>query len=138
MKLEFDLGVEAGPSVRKADASPDATRPAPARFDLPRPLLFQLSAASVGYLAVVGLAFHAATGLGLVFGGFGIVLVGWFGLPLLLARFSGAVREPKEQRVGAWGLDSAGGLLTGRAAATQVMAVPLLMLAWALFIVFLG
>jgi hypothetical protein len=85
----------------------------------------------------MGVAFRAGTGLGLIFAVFGIVLVGYYGLPLVMARASGTTRDPQADRHGAWGIDTASGYLPGRAAFAQVMTVPLLMLAWAIFIAFL-
>ena len=88
-------------------------------------------------VAVMGLAFRAGTGIGLIFAVFGLVLVAYYGLPRIMARASGADEQPMPPWLGAWGIDTASGYLTGRAAFAQVMTVPLLMLAWAIFIAFL-
>ena len=136
MKLEFQQDVEAGPAITAPVPHGPQAAP-PLQFDLPHRLLGQLFAVSFGYLAVMGLAFRAGTGLGLIFAVFGLVLVGYYGLPMLMARTSGAGRDPLADRRGAWGIDTASGYLTGRAAFAQVMTVPLLMLAWAVFIAFL-
>jgi hypothetical protein len=136
MKLEFQHDTEAGPAITAPGAQPPHPAP-PLQFDLPHRLLGQLFAVSFGYLAVMGLAFRAGTGLGLIFAIFGVVLVAYYGLPLVMARSSGAGRDPLADRHGAWGIDTASGYLTGRAAFAQVMTVPLLMLAWAVFIAFL-
>jgi hypothetical protein len=45
--------------------------------------------------------------------------------------------EKEIPRRGAWGIDTASGYLSGRAAYAQVMTVPLLMVAWAVFVSFL-
>ena len=135
MKIEFGVDTDAGPMV-SAPPAIDTAAP-PLRFDLPHALLTQLFAVSFGYLAVMGLAFRAGTGIGLIFAVFGLVLLAYYGLPLVMARASGARNDPVEQRRGAWGIDTASGYLPGRAAFAQVMTVPLLMLAWAVFIAFL-
>jgi hypothetical protein len=137
MKLEFGQETEVGPIVA-APVPPAPQGAPPLRFDLPGSLLGQLFAVSFGYLAVMGLAFRAGTGLGLIFAVFGIVLVAYYGLPKVMARASGADDQPLPPRRGAWGIDTASGYLTGRAAFAQVMTVPLLMLAWAVFIAFLA
>jgi hypothetical protein len=137
MKLEFTHDTEAGPIVSAPDANSRNNAVPPLRFDLPHALLGQLFAVSFGYLAVMGLAFRAGTGLGLIFAIFGLVLVAYYGLPVVMARASGAAADPVAERRGAWGIDTASGYLTGRAAFAQVMTVPLLMLAWAVFIAFL-
>lgn len=132
MKLDLEQGSGAGPLVK----APSALRPAPPlAFDLPRSLLRQLVLAAAGYVAVMGLAFRAGTGIGLIFAVFALVLVGYYGLPLAMARASGAKR-PVPRR-GAWGIDTASGYLSGRAAWAQIMTVPMLMLAWAVFVAFI-
>lgn len=139
MKLEFE-SLQDGPVVRapRQDAVQHERQPAPPlQFDLPRSLLMQLAATSLGYLVVMGLAFRAGTGIGLIFAVFGIVLVGYYGLPLVMARSSGATREAIDDRRGAWGIDTASGYLPGRAAWAQLMTVPLLMLAWAVLVAFI-
>lgn len=136
MKLEFAENTVVGPIVT-APATPASGAVSPLRFDLPGSLLGQLFAVSFGYLAVMGLAFRAGTGIGLIFAVFGLVLVAYYGLPKIMARASGAEAQKLPPRIGAWGIDTASGYLTGRAAFAQVMTVPLLMLAWAVFIAFL-
>jgi hypothetical protein len=136
MKLEFAQDTDVGPIVT-APAMQGPGQPQPLRFDLPGSLLGQLFAVSFGYLAVMGLAFRAGTGIGLIFAVFGLVLVAYYGLPKIMARASGAEAQKLPPRIGAWGIDTASGYLTGRAAFAQVMTVPLLMLAWAVFIAFL-
>lgn len=136
MKLEFAHDTDVGPLV-SAPAAHGPRRAAPLRFDLPGTLFGQLFAVSFGYLAVMGIAFRAGTGLGLIFAIFGLVLVAYYGLPRVMARASGADADPVPPRIGAWGIDTASGYLPGRAAFAQVMTVPLLMLAWAVFIAFL-
>ncbi|WP_426166318.1 hypothetical protein [Sandarakinorhabdus sp. DWP1-3-1] len=132
MKLDFADGSHIGSAVKApviAKAAP------PLAFDLPGSLLRQLVLAAAGYVAVMGLAFRAGTGIGLILAVFALVLVGYYGLPLLMARASGAT--PPVPRRGAWGIDTASGYLSGRAAWAQIMTVPLLMLAWAVFIAFI-
>ncbi len=133
MKLEFDDSsnrplVHAPPSA----TAPPAPAAPPLAFDLPDRLLRQLALVTVGYVAVMGFAFRAGTGIGLIFAIFGIVLVGYYGLPVVMARASGARREAG--RKGAWGIDTASGYLPGHAAWAQIMTVPLLMLGWAVFV----
>ena len=137
MKLEFGEDTDIGPLVAAPPAPTEHHAP-PLRFDLPGSLLAQLFAVSFGYLAVMGFAFRAGTGIGLIFAVFGLVLVAYYGLPKIMARASGADARPLPPRRGAWGIDTASGYLTGRAAFAQVMTVPLLMLAWAVFIAFLA
>jgi hypothetical protein len=137
MKLEFGEDTDVGPLVAAPPAAASHDTP-PLRFDLPGSLLGQLFAVSFGYLAVMGFAFRAGTGIGLIFAVFGLVLIAYYGLPKIMARASGADARPLPPRHGAWGIDTASGYLTGRAAFAQVMTVPLLMLAWAVFIAFLA
>lgn len=134
MKLEFDQ-FEAGPALQAPARVPEdhVAEPAPPlQFDLPRSVLAQLVATSAGYLLVMGLAFRAGTGIGLIFAIFGVVLLGYYGLPIVMARSSGAAKS--DERNGAWGIDTASGYLPGRAAWAQIMTVPLLMLAWAVVV----
>ncbi|KAB7646366.1 hypothetical protein [Polymorphobacter fuscus] len=135
MKLELSENGGAGPTV----ASPPmpvvsvADAPPPLRFDLPARLFLQLVVVAIGYLAVMGFAFRGGAGIGLFFTIFAVVLVAYYGLPLLLARAGGRDTDAYPQR-GAWGIDTASGYLTGRAAWAQVMTVPLLMLGWAVLV----
>lgn len=105
-------------------------------FDLPNKLLAQLVLCGAAYLAMMYIAFHAAAGLGLIFVVFGLVLVAYYGLPLMMQQVSGPNRD-RQPRRGAWGIDTASGYLSGRAAFAQVMTVPLLMVAWAVLINFI-
>jgi predicted exporter len=105
-------------------------------FDLPNKLLAQLVGAGAGYLAVMYIVFRAGEGLGLIFAVFGLVLVAYFGLPWLMQRQSGRKADDPPRR-GAWGIDTASGYLSGRAAWAQVMTVPTLMLLWAVVIGFI-
>ena len=105
-------------------------------FDLPNKLLAQLIGAGAGYLAVMYIVFQAGEGLGLIFAVFGLVLVAYFGLPWLMQRQSGRKADDPPRR-GAWGIDTASGYLSGRAAWAQVMTVPTLMLLWAVVIGFI-
>jgi hypothetical protein len=100
-------------------------------FDLPNKLLAQLVGCGAAYLAAMYVAFRQASGLGLIFVVFGLVLVAYYGLPLLMQRTSGRQQADRARR-GAWGIDTASGYLSGRAAYAQVMTVPLLMVAWAI------
>jgi phage shock protein PspC (stress-responsive transcriptional regulator) len=102
-------------------------------FDLPNKLLAGVVATGAAYLAIMYVAFRAGTGLALIFVVFGLVLVAYYGLPLMMQQVSGAKRDEMPRR-GAWGIDTASGYLSGRAAFAQVMTVPLLMVAWALFV----
>lgn len=146
VKLEFE-SLECGPVVQaplqaplqagRQDAPHETGAVPPLQFDLPRSVLMQLAAASLSYLVLMGLAFRAGTGIGLLFAVFGIVLVGYYGLPLVMARSSGATREAIDDRRGAWGIDTASGYLPGRAAWAQIMTVPLLMLARAVLLAFI-
>jgi hypothetical protein len=121
-----------------SSASISATRPpAPEQdlrrleFDLPNKLLVQLVLSSAAYLATMYLAFRGASGLGLIFVVFALVLTAYYGLPLLMQRVSGRSKAEPPRR-GAWGIDTASGYLSGRAAYAQVMTVPLVMVAWAI------
>ncbi|OYU15735.1 MAG: hypothetical protein CFE37_04155 [Alphaproteobacteria bacterium PA4] len=128
MKLEFtsEIDTMVGPPRR-------AARPAPQLiFDLPRPLLRQLLAAGLGYLVVMGFAFRAGVGIGLIFAIFATVFVAYYGLPLVMARSSGARRAADARPVGS--IETASGPLSHGAAWAQVMTVPLLMLGWAIVV----
>ena len=138
MRIDFQ-NTETGSPVTAPQAQPrEATaEPAPPlSFDIPRRVLRQLVLAAAGYLAVMAAAFRAGEGIGIIFVVFGVVMVGYYGLPVAMARASGA-KGAEDYRCGAWGIDTASGYLTGRAAWAQIMTVPLLMLAWAIFIAFL-
>ncbi len=131
MRVELNE-TSAGPAVR---ALPDVDRLAPGRappleFDLPPVLLKALVGTSAAYLLVMGLVFRGGAGLGLIFAIFGVALVGYYGLPLVMARAGG--QAASACRRGAWGIDTASGYLPGGAAWAQIMTVPLLMLGWAL------
>lgn len=136
MRIEFDIA-DAGPVVKApaASAAPGADAAAPLRFDLPRSLLGSLLATSAGYLVVMGLAFRAGTGIGLIFVVFGLVMMAYYGLPLVMMHSGGGALKAEDvtQRRGAWGIDTA----SGRAAWAQIMTVPLLMLVWALIVAML-
>ena len=137
MKLEFAETVDTGPRVavpNTGDAGPRSPEPAaPLSFDLPRKLLTQIVLVALGYLAVMGFAFREGTSIGLLFAIFTLVALAYYGLPLIMARASGARPEAFPPR-GAWGIDTASGYLPGRAAFAQIMTVPLLMLAWAVVV----
>ena len=123
-------------SAPKVQTQETTAQPAPPlNFDIPQRVLRQLVLAAAGYIAVMAAAFRAGDGIGIIFVVFGVVLVGYYGLPFVMARASGATIS--DDRRGAWGIDTASGYLTGRAAWAQIMTVPLLMLAWAVFIAWL-
>jgi hypothetical protein len=140
MKLEFAETIDSGPRVAmpsSGDAAPRTPSAAsPLGFDLPRNLLRQIVLVALGYLAVMGFAFREGTGIGLLFAIFTLVAVAYYGLPLVMARASGAKPDAFPPR-GAWGIDTASGYLPGRAAFAQIMTVPILMLAWAVVVAFL-
>jgi hypothetical protein len=140
MKLEFAETIDSGPRVAvpsSGDAAPRTPSAAsPLGFDLPRSLLRQIVLVALGYLAVMGVAFREGTGIGLLFAIFTLVAVAYYGLPLVMARASGAKPDAFPPR-GAWGIDTASGYLPGRAAFAQIMTVPILMLAWAVVVAFL-
>jgi hypothetical protein len=139
MKLEFTPTDGVGPQVTAAAPPADTRLPAPPpplTFDMPARVFGQLVAVAAGYLLVMGLAFRDGTGIGLLFAIFGVVGIGYYGLPWLMARASAARRDPFPPN-GAWGIDTASGYLPGRAAWAQVMTVPLLMLAWAIVVAIL-
>ena len=117
--------------------TPETTAPpAPSlSFNIPQRVLRQLVLAAAGYLAVMAAAFRAGDGIGIIFVVFGVVLAGYYGLPVVMARASGATIS--DDRRSAWVIDTASRYLTGRAAWAQIMTVPLLMLAWAVFIAWL-
>lgn len=131
MKLDFSE-IEFRPLAQAKPPAPPAPR---LSFDLPRSLLLQLVLTAAAYLAVMGFAFRAGQGIGIIFAVFGLVLVGYYGLPVLMQRLAGG--DPQPPRRGAWGIDTASGYLSGRAAYAQVMTVPLLMLAWAVVVALL-
>jgi hypothetical protein len=144
MKLEFSETLDFGPRVavpQPGDAAPHVPPKAPLAasplsFDLPRSLLRQIVLVALGYLAVMGFAFRQGTGIGLIFAIFTLVAVAYYGLPLVMARASGAKPDAFPPR-GAWGIDTASGYLPGRAAYAQIMTVPILMLAWAVVVAFI-
>jgi len=134
MKFEFreDLGSTAA-SGRIAQPEQDVRR---LEFDIPNKVLAQLIGAGAAYLAAMYIVFRGGNGLGLIFAVFGLVLVAYFGLPWLMQRQSG--RRPNDvPRRGAWGIDTASGYLSGRAAWAQIMTVPILMVLWAVAIAFI-
>ena len=96
-------------------------------------LLAQLVGAGAAYLSIMYVAFQAGAGLGLIFVVFGLVLVAYYGLPLMMQQASGPNKDDVPRK-GAWGIDTASGYLSGRAVYAQVMTVPLLMVAWAVFV----
>lgn len=133
MKFEFreDHGVAIEGS--KQAVSPPEQGLRRLDFDLPNSLLAQVVGAGAAYLSIMYVAFRAGTGLGLIFVVFGLVLVAYYGLPLTMQRASGLNKDELPRR-GAWGIETASGYLSGRAAYAQVMTVPLLMVAWAIFV----
>ncbi|GGI79912.1 hypothetical protein GCM10007973_15660 [Polymorphobacter multimanifer] len=133
MRLDFQ---EHGAVIPRVEAPVvQSQSPPPLRFDMPTRVLTTLVALSAGYLAVMGLAFVGdAQGLALVFAVFGIVLAGFYGLPWVMARVSGGLGADAFERKGAWGMDTASGYLTSHAALAQILTVPVLMLAWAVFV----
>ncbi|WP_017667371.1 hypothetical protein [Sandarakinorhabdus sp. AAP62] len=133
--MKFEFREEHGTAIEGSRAPEQGVRRLD--FDLPNKLLAQVVGAGAAYLAIMYVAFRAAAGLGLIFVVFGLVLVAYYGLPLLMQRTSGR-RENDIPRRGAWGIDTASGYLSGRAAYAQVMTVPLLMVAWAVFVSFLA
>jgi hypothetical protein len=137
MRIDFQNPETGSMVTAPRPQTPEATaQPAPPlSFDIPRHVLRQLVLAAAGYLAVMAAAFRAGDGIGTIFVVFGVVLVGYYGLPVVMARASGA--SGSDDRRGACGIDTASGYLTGRAAWVQIMTVPLLMLAWAIFIAWL-
>lgn len=144
MKLEFSETIDSGPRVavpQLGDAAPHDPPKAPLAasplsFDLPRNLLRQIVLVALGYLVVMGFAFRQGTGIGLLFAVFALVAVAYYGLPLVMARASGAKPDAYPPR-GAWGIDTASGYLPGRAAFAQIMTVPILMLVWAVVVAFI-
>lgn len=131
MKLEFsELGVVA------PVAAPAASRtPPPLSFDMPGRVLMTLVLLAVGYVAVMAGAFAAGPeDIALIFVVFGVVLAGFYGLPWVMGRVSGGFRPGSFERRGAWGIDTASGYLSGNAALAQMLTVPVLMLAWAVFV----
>jgi hypothetical protein len=134
MKFEFrEDGVETGVASPIRPPEHSLRR---LEFDLPNKLLAQLFGCGAAYLATMYVAFRGGVGLGLIFVVFGLVLVAYYGLPLLMQRTSGRKQDDQPRR-GAWGIDTASGYLSGRAAYAQVMTVPLLMVLWAISMVIL-
>ncbi|WP_164157044.1 hypothetical protein [Sandarakinorhabdus rubra] len=129
MKFEFRAeGQETG-SATSLGPSEHSLRQL--EFDLPNKLLVQLAGAASVYLAAMYVAFRGGSGLGLAFVIFGVVLVGYYGLPIVLQRASG----PRQHQPGGrqeWSVDTATGRLSGGALYAQVMTVPLVMVGWAL------
>jgi hypothetical protein len=142
MKFEF---TETGATGTVAAKLAPAPQPAPPlSFDLPRRLLAQLAGAGLLYLGVMAFAFRAGQGIGIIFAVFFLVLLGYYGLPLLMGAQSRRDAAPPRSddlwffpRRGAWGIDTASGHLSGRAAWAQVMTVPVLMVLWALAVAIL-
>ena len=133
MKIEF-TEIDAGQAV----AAPAARviRPLPQlSFDMPASVHLQLVGVAAAYLVVMGLAFRAGHGIGILFAVFFLTLAAYYGLPAVLRGQSAKVDEPP--RRGAWGIETASGYLTGRQAWAQMMTVPLLMLFWAVAVAFL-
>lgn len=134
MRLEFsEMG---SASVQERAASERRALPAPPlRFDMPTRVLGILTGLSAAYLAVMGLAFvGGAAGLGLIFVVFAAVLAGFYGLPYIMAKVSGGLGPDAFERRGAWGMDTGSGYLSSGAALAQILTVPVLMVAWAVFV----
>ncbi len=134
--MKFEFRDEAGHLPSSALDTPPVQDVRQLEFDLPNKLLAQLVGAGAAYLAAMYIVFRAGTGLGLIFAVFGLVLVAYFGLPWLMQRQSGRKTGDVPRR-GAWGIDTASGYLSGRAAWAQVMTVPSLMVLWAVVIGFI-
>jgi hypothetical protein len=137
MKFEFTETGATGTVAAKP--APEPQPAPPLSFDLPRRLLAQLAGAGLIYLGVMGFAFRAGQGIGIIFAVFFLVLLGYYGLPLLMGTQSRRDGAPPRSddlwffpRRGAWGIDTASGHLSGRAAWAQVMTVPVLMVLWAI------
>lgn len=134
MRLEFSEMGSASVQERAA-AEPKQNPAPPLRFDMPTRVLGMLAGLSAGYLAVMALAFVGdASGLGLIFVVFAAALVGFYGLPYVMAKVSGGLGPDAFERRGAWGIDTASGYLSSGAALAQLLTVPVLMLAWAVFV----
>ncbi|KPF71958.1 hypothetical protein IP88_10395 [alpha proteobacterium AAP81b] len=131
MRLEFQENADSGPRIAAPPAAIVAAPPPRLDFDLPKALRRQLVLVMTLYLAVMALAFGAAPGMGLLFAVFAVTTLAYYGLPLLLQR-AGGTRRPAAERDN--GVETASGWLDARAAYAQVMTVPLLMLAWAVFV----
>ncbi len=131
MRVEFS---EIGSTAPQVQARVEHATAPPLKFDLPGGVLAALIGAAAAYLLVMGLAFSAGTGIGLIFTVFFATLAAFYGLPAIMARASGGLRKGDFERRGAWGVDTASGYLTGRAALAQILTVPLLMVVWALFV----
>lgn len=134
MKFEFREEGADGVAASRSQLPDNSLRRL--EFDLPNKLLAQLVGCGAAYLAAMYVAFRQASGLGLIFVVFGLVLVAYYGLPLLMQRTSGRQQADQARRgarrVVSGGIDTASGYLSGRAAYAQVMTVPLLMVAWAI------
>lgn len=128
MKFEFRDEQDAAALAGRQSAPDHKVRRL--EFDLPNSVLAQLIGAGAAYLAMMYVAFSAAQGLGLIFVVFALVLVAYYGLPALMQAVSGHKTDSPPRR-GAWGIDTASGYLSGRAAWVQVMTVPALMVLWA-------
>ena len=132
MRLEFS---EIGVVVPEVAAPAAGRTPPPLSFDMPGRVLLTLVMAAVGYVAVMAGAFASGPeDIALVFVVFGIVLAGFYGLPYVMGRTSGGFGPGSFERRGAWGIDTASGYLSSHAALAQILTVPLLMLAWAIFV----
>jgi hypothetical protein len=105
-------------------------------YGMPGRVFGGLVALALGYVSVMALAFGTSgDGMALVFVIFGVTLVGFYGLPWLMAKVSGAVAE--EPHPSAWDVETASGRLTSGEAMAQVFTVPALMLIWAVFVALL-
>jgi len=133
--MKFEFREEHGVAIEGAKQGVPAPEQGVRRldFDLLNKLLAQLVGAGAAYLSIMYVAFQAGTGLGLIFVVFGLVLVAYYGLPVMMQQTSGPNKDDVP-RNGAWGIDTASSYLSGRAAYAQVMTVPLLMVAWAIFV----
>jgi len=135
MRIEFsEHGVVTPEELTRQTSAPPRLAP-PLAFDMPGRVLLTLVLAAVGYVGVMAAAFAGGPeDIGLVFVVFGIVLAGFYGLPYVMARASGGLKPGSFDRRGAWGMDTASGYLSSHAALAQILTVPLLMLAWAVFV----
>ncbi len=115
--------------------NPDALMhdaPPPLELGLPRGLYAVLAGTFGVYMLVMAVVFGAGAGMGLIFAVFGVTLAAFFGLPWVMARASKpgpAAAVPH--------IDTASGILGKWAAIIQVMTLPVLILAWAVFIAFI-
>lgn len=135
MKIEFGEHDLPGLSANRPAAPDHNVRRLD--FDLPNSLLAQVVMAGTAYLAIMYVAFRGGVGLGLIFAVFGLVLVAYYGLPLLMQKTSGRDAEGGQARSDASGIETASGHLSFGAAFAQVMTVPLLMVAWAVIMMLL-